>query len=211
MKDTFFKLSAEKKERVLDAVLEEFSRTGFEKTSLDAIIMRAGISKGGLYEYIESKEDLFGFALEYAYEQMFGYITDHITPQLLPSDAVERTRSIATIAVDFFLEKPFLISFLARSSRLDHPVVSHLAEQAFTRYFNRLYEGSDFSAMQYSPDKVISLLGWLLVKTRNDFIANMPTGSEGDREACKDAYLAEWDFFLGVLSTGLYRTGRNDG
>lgn len=44
---------------ILDAALEEFSERGFAATRLDDVAARAGISKGTLYLYFPTKEDLF--------------------------------------------------------------------------------------------------------------------------------------------------------
>ncbi|MBN2810639.1 MAG: TetR/AcrR family transcriptional regulator, partial [Spirochaetales bacterium] len=92
MKETFFNLSEEKQARIMNAVLEEFSLSGYEKTSLDTIVRKAGISKGGLYEYIESKDGLFRYALDYAYSALNDYIRSVIDLDAMPGDPIERTR-----------------------------------------------------------------------------------------------------------------------
>ena len=44
---------------ILDAALHEFSNNGFSATRLDDVAKRAGICKGTIYLYFDSKEDLF--------------------------------------------------------------------------------------------------------------------------------------------------------
>ena len=51
MKRTFENLPVEKKERILQACIHEFGEHGYDGSSVDRVIKRAGISKGGLYEY----------------------------------------------------------------------------------------------------------------------------------------------------------------
>jgi TetR/AcrR family transcriptional regulator len=58
-KATFGKLSLEKKERVLSAATDLFAERGFHRTEMDAIARRAEISKGSLYNYFKSKDELF--------------------------------------------------------------------------------------------------------------------------------------------------------
>ncbi len=48
-----------KKEQVLQAASEVFSRFGFEKTTLDDIGQRAGLNKASLYYYFKNKEEIF--------------------------------------------------------------------------------------------------------------------------------------------------------
>ncbi|MBY0296151.1 MAG: TetR/AcrR family transcriptional regulator [Methylobacterium sp.] len=44
---------------ILEAAFDEFTRHGFAATRLDAVAARAGITKGTIYIYFPSKEDLF--------------------------------------------------------------------------------------------------------------------------------------------------------
>ncbi|WP_319380735.1 TetR/AcrR family transcriptional regulator [Thiomicrorhabdus sp.] len=46
-------------QQILDAALIEFSAKGFTLTKVDDIAKRAGLSKGGLYNYFSSKEQIF--------------------------------------------------------------------------------------------------------------------------------------------------------
>ena len=55
----FAKLRAQQQETILRAALAEFAAHGFADASLNRIIEAAGISKGSLYYYFDSKEDLY--------------------------------------------------------------------------------------------------------------------------------------------------------
>jgi len=58
-KATFNGLPREKKERVLNAATDLFAERGFHRTEMDEIARQAGISKGSLYNYFKSKDELF--------------------------------------------------------------------------------------------------------------------------------------------------------
>jgi AcrR family transcriptional regulator len=45
--------------RLLDAALAEFTRHGYDRTSLDQVAAAAGFSKGAIYSNFTGKEDLF--------------------------------------------------------------------------------------------------------------------------------------------------------
>ncbi|MGE0353298.1 MAG: TetR/AcrR family transcriptional regulator [Gemmatimonadales bacterium] len=49
----------ERPEEILDAAVQVFGENGFARTRLEDIAHRAGVSKGTLYLYFRSKEDLF--------------------------------------------------------------------------------------------------------------------------------------------------------
>ncbi len=57
--ETFEKLESQKKSRIIQSAMECFSQNGFTKTSMDMIALKAGIAKGALYRYFESKKDLY--------------------------------------------------------------------------------------------------------------------------------------------------------
>jgi len=48
---------------IIEAALSVFAETGFAAARLDEIARRAGVSKGALYLYFETKEDLFRAAI----------------------------------------------------------------------------------------------------------------------------------------------------
>lgn len=45
--------------RIIRAAMESFAQTGYDKTKMDDIARRLNLSKGTLYLYFKSKEDLF--------------------------------------------------------------------------------------------------------------------------------------------------------
>ena len=50
---------AERPQEILEAAFAEFSRNGYATTTLERIAERAGVTKGTIYVYFESKEHLF--------------------------------------------------------------------------------------------------------------------------------------------------------
>lgn len=53
------KRSAERRDAIVAAALEEFSARGFAATRLDDVALRAGVAKGTIYLYFRDKETLF--------------------------------------------------------------------------------------------------------------------------------------------------------
>ena len=47
------------REKIIQAAIESFAQTGFDKTKMEDIAKRLGLSKGTIYLYFNSKEDLF--------------------------------------------------------------------------------------------------------------------------------------------------------
>ena len=63
-KKTFYNLSLEKQNTIIEAAKKEFSRVPVSEASIANIVATAGIARGSFYQYFESKEDLFDFVFE---------------------------------------------------------------------------------------------------------------------------------------------------
>lgn len=73
----FNKLSAKKRERILEAAAKEFAAHGFDGASLNRILDEAGISKGAAYYYFDDKADLFTTTiLHYSQELLADSMSD---------------------------------------------------------------------------------------------------------------------------------------
>lgn len=58
-----------KRERILDAAIEVFCVSGYEAASMADVAAKAGVGKGTIYLYFDSKESLFEEAYKLCYEQ----------------------------------------------------------------------------------------------------------------------------------------------
>lgn len=63
-KDTFYNLSDDKKRKIFDAAVLEFSTRRFSEASINQIIKTAGIPRGSFYQYFNNKEDIFLYMFE---------------------------------------------------------------------------------------------------------------------------------------------------
>ncbi|WP_086312529.1 hypothetical protein A5821_000193 [Enterococcus sp. 7F3_DIV0205] len=63
-KKTFFHLTEEKQQRLLEAASSEFSRTSLKGASIANIVKLAEIPRGSFYQYFEDKEDLYYYYFE---------------------------------------------------------------------------------------------------------------------------------------------------
>lgn len=58
IKKTFYNLPEEKRQRIVDAIMKEFSSASTDKVSINRIIKTAKISRGSFYQYFDDKVDL---------------------------------------------------------------------------------------------------------------------------------------------------------
>lgn len=63
---TFSGLSKIKQDKIFNVALKEFSEKGYTLASTNSICKIAGISKGSIFQYFETKEDMFFFVIRKA-------------------------------------------------------------------------------------------------------------------------------------------------
>jgi TetR/AcrR family transcriptional regulator len=205
MKKTFNSLSESKRQRILSACIEEFGEHGYEKGSTDSIIKRAGISKGGLYEYITTKKELFLFVVEYTYQQLYGYLEKRIQNEVdsFPLDLLARLRLVSELAIDFYIDHPQYVSLIVRTHELHDETMGEQVAQSFKKHFLDLFGTTEDKRLKFDKDRTTDLAAWLLLKTRYEFLIEFKKNE--DTEIIKRNYLQNWEFYLSVLREGIYR------
>lgn len=58
-KETFFRIAEDKRERLLREAAALFAERGYNQADVAEVASRAGVAKGSIYNYFESKEDLY--------------------------------------------------------------------------------------------------------------------------------------------------------
>lgn len=77
------------KVEIYDAAVELFWRQGFEETSVQQIVDKAGLTKGALYHYFESKDELLRVATERGLDHFLPAARDIAARQLPFPEALE--------------------------------------------------------------------------------------------------------------------------
>ncbi len=204
MKPTFDNLSEKKKQRIITACIEEFGEHGYESSSVDGIVKRAGISKGGLYEYVSSKEELFIFIVDYTYSRLYDYLKTRVKAEMqaLPGDLLDRLKHISELAIDFYIDHPEFVYLIVRTSNLANERIASSIQNIFRDHFLGLFGDTDTSRLRYPKEQILELAMWLLLKTRFDFLNEIKT--EKDPGKIKQDYMDNWVFYLGVMRDGIY-------
>ena len=72
--EMFLNLDEQKRQRILDAAVDEFAHKSYDNASMNVVVEKAGISKGALFKYFTSKAGLFA----YVYSISLGRIKDYL-------------------------------------------------------------------------------------------------------------------------------------
>ena len=74
IKDTFYNLEETKKERIIEALYDEFSEYSYDKASITRICERADIAKGSFYQYFDEKKDAFFVLIDHSAKIKMEYL-----------------------------------------------------------------------------------------------------------------------------------------
>ncbi|MEI4770546.1 TetR/AcrR family transcriptional regulator [Psychrobacillus sp. FJAT-51614] len=66
----------EKKKEIIQAAATVFGSNGFYSTTMDDLVKASGISKGAIYHYFKSKEEVYEHMLQQQVEQTIQVLTD---------------------------------------------------------------------------------------------------------------------------------------
>jgi AcrR family transcriptional regulator len=94
---------AESRRRILDSAREVFFRDGFMAANLDEVADKAGVAKGTLYRYFESKAELYVAVLAHNGAIFEEKMRATLSPDLSPAEQVRKT---ARFYFDHYVANP---------------------------------------------------------------------------------------------------------
>lgn len=159
----FKNLEPDKQRTILDAAFEEFASHGYAKASTNRIIKKAGISKGTLFYYFNSKEEL--------YHDLIYYGVDFIMKEYLlkidenETDFIEKYRMATNIKMKAYHKDPHAFEFFGYVYlRIDDEPISKEAlkylEEVREEGFSRIYKNLDTSLFRKDipADRVMRMI-----------------------------------------------------
>ncbi|MDD3461194.1 MULTISPECIES: TetR/AcrR family transcriptional regulator [unclassified Mesotoga] len=105
--ETFFNLPDEKKERIIEAAVDEFAENGFENAKVNEIVRKSSIPKGSFYQYFRDKSDIFKYILDIVFEKKMQMMTG-IRDSLERSSIFEILRIMVGAAIKMAEDDPRL-------------------------------------------------------------------------------------------------------
>ncbi len=99
----------EKLIKLYDVSLKVFAKYGFKKATLEDIAKELGITKGNIYRYVDSKQDLYERSILYAISNFQDAMKDSITNV---KGAMQQIVTLATFGYKYFSENKDLQAVL---------------------------------------------------------------------------------------------------
>lgn len=170
-KETFYNLPEEKRERVIEAALEEFGAYPFHQARVTAIAEKAGIAKGSFYQYFEDKKDLYKYLIGLLVEKKLGYINQEMMVNRENYSFFQILREVYLCGIRFAKANPRLLPIglmLAKDERLCREILGEYEDQSADFFLALLEEGKAKGAINPEIDlelaaKMLTSLNYSLV------------------------------------------------
>jgi len=145
MEDVLQKLDTEKKNRIINSAIEEFSKYPFNKASTNNIVKNAEISKGLLFHYFGNKKELYEYISGFVIHKLFDEITKRIDWE--NTDLFDRIKQIALAKIELAADYPQLFTFAIKVFASENPTNLNQALKIYEdkgidvqQYFTKIYQ-----------------------------------------------------------------------
>lgn len=202
----FKNLKSEKQELIINVATKEFVQSGFEKASTNEIVKEAQISKGSLFNYFNSKKDLYVYLIEYSIqviEKLFKQI------DLNETDLFKRIENIGLQKLHIQQKYPQVFDFLTSSVQEESAeikdTIKHKVDSIYTRGTELIYKDIDYSKFREEVDieKAIEILNWTMFGFGDKALKQINTFENSSEFG--DLYLKEWKHYADILKYSFYK------
>jgi len=209
--EKFLSQPKEKRERIINAAMKEFL-VGYKKASTDNIVREAGISKGILFHYFGTKEQLYNFLIDHAIaimQQEYIDLINHIQPDIL-----ESVWQLSLLKRDVSAKYPVIFDFMvaafidatAKNENTAANLARFNAEQA--KMMAQVYAGVDHSLFRedIDPKVAMDIITWTLQgygQSKLQIAGESELGQTAREQY--DMFLDEFEVILGTLRKCFYK------
>jgi AcrR family transcriptional regulator len=202
---TFFNLSNDKRERIINAAMEEFAQYSFNQASIARIIEQAGISRGSFYQYFADIKDVYKFLFEKAGQEKLVYIYDVVT-KITELNTFVIMKELYKAGIRFANDHPKLAQmgnkFYKEEANVRNEVMEGLVEKSHQFYEDLLQKGIEKGDVDPKID--VKIASKLFYTMNLAVVDNFLTTNEDDHFLKDvDGYLQEVDKMLYILEYGL--------
>lgn len=207
-RETFFNLPEDKRNVIISAAMDEFSKTDYRSASTNQICKKAGIPKGSLYQYFTDKLDLYVYIMFLAIEEKVKFFSSALE-EFSVLTLADQLRLLFTKGMEFAQKHPLYAALGEQFSReTDESVKSAIikegdkqAESLFMQMIQNAKEKGEID------DKTDSVALCLLLKSLNGAVSEYMLNRSGNDgyEYCEEAFYTLVDSLLRIIFNGVSR------
>jgi TetR/AcrR family fatty acid metabolism transcriptional regulator len=148
---------SDKRERILDAAIKVFARSGYHGARVSDIAREAGIAYGLVYHYFRNKEEILASAFD---ERWSGFLAVVDAIAAGPAPAPQKLQSLAALILNAFRRRPdwvkVLVLEIQRSSRFAAPEQIRAVGRLFDQVARIVREGQEKGELRGDVDPQVA-------------------------------------------------------
>jgi len=192
-----------KKEKILMVSIAEFAEYGFENASTNRMVKKMNISKGSLFQYFNTKEELYTYVIDYVVKRITSEVAANMTN--LPRDIFDRLYKMVEIEFDLYVENPIFYKLFKQAISGK----SHISQRLIEKYtikaddlFDNIFQESEFDNLSYDRKPILNLIKWVLTGY-NDYFMTANFNKAYDVDKLKNDYLLGIKMYIAMIRAGI--------
>lgn len=204
MDDILKKMSAEKRDRIINAALEEFSKNSFDKASTNNIVKNAGISKGLIFHYFNNKKSLHEYLEKYVIRTVIETMQNELDWN--ETDFFNRLKQVAMIKGRLTLRFPTIFEFFTNIIKdKNYNDLIDYRENFAPGLLEKVYiHNIDYSKFKPGLDmeRAMKIINWVIEKYSMELLDKL-IASDGKWDYIE--INKDFDTYMDILKEAFYR------
>lgn len=204
----FLELNKEKRTKIIEISITEFSRYGYESSSTNRIVQNANISKGSLFKYFKNKEELYFYILDFVIQELMESLSQEITA--LPKELFARIIRYSELEFAWYMKHPDKCKLITAAFTKNDTAICKKVE---TRYglegqsiYYELLKDTDISIPGCEREKALNLLKWFLTGFNEDFLSRIQIQENTKIYSLQQEYVQTLTYYMEILKCGLMKS-----
>lgn len=169
----------EKRDKIINSAMKEFSTNTFQKASTNIIVEDAGISKGLLFHYFGTKDNLYKYLEYFCIKVIIEKIIDELDWD--QKDIFLRLKEISMIKLKVLQQYPYLtdFAFMVFQDKTVEEIMNINPEFPLQLYSQIYTHNIDYSLFKEDIDvkRAINIIKWTIEKYGEEFRRGIKDGS----------------------------------
>ncbi len=169
----FLNQDDQRKDRILEAALIEFSDKGYKKASTNTIVREAGVSKGLLFHYYKSKKDLYILIYNYANKAIEEEVYSEVN--FADSDVLNRLYQASSANIEAYGNHPLFVRFFELNALVEEKDIIDATKiislEKRNRIYDKLYSNIDYYLFKeiINVDRSLDVIKWTIDRITDEW------------------------------------------
>jgi len=202
----FLNKDDQRKDRILEAALIEFSDKGYKKASTNTIVREAGVSKGLLFHYYKSKKDLYVLLFNHAKKVIEEEIFTEVN--FADRDVLNRLNQATVTNVEVFDKHPLFVKLFELNASVEDleiiKATQEISKHRRSNIYDMIFNNIDYYLFKESIniDRSLQVIKWTVDRIIEDWKSQhiIDMKSEAFEEIVIDI-----SYYLDLFRSALYR------